>query len=104
MRVLHVRGSEGARRRFGPLARAGGFERFSGEGLLGDVIKRSPTETLVRAMEEVGEAVECLVIMTDSNGDIITLGSTTVLSTRLGLLEMAKTLMLKDIIHMTEVE
>ena len=64
--------------------------------------KRSPTETLVKAMEEVGEAVECLIIMTDSNGDIITLGSTDVLSTRLGLLEMAKALTLKDIIKMPE--
>ena len=64
--------------------------------------ERSPTETLVKAMEEVGEAVECLIIMTDSNGDIITLGSTDVLSTRLGLLEMAKALTLKDIIKMPE--
>jgi len=66
--------------------------------------KRSPTETLVKAMEEVGAAVECLIIMTDSNGDIITLGSTDVLSTRLGLLEMTKSLMLKDIIKMPEIE
>jgi hypothetical protein len=68
------------------------------------MMKRSPTETLVKAMEEVGEAVECLIIMTDSNGDIITLGSTDVLSTRLGLLEIAKTLMLKDIIKMPEID
>jgi len=66
--------------------------------------KRNPTETVVKAMEEVGEAVECLIIMTNSNGDIITLGSTDVLSTRLGLLEMAKTLMLKDIIKMSEID
>jgi hypothetical protein len=65
---------------------------------MGDVIKRTPTETLVKAMEEVGDAVECLVIMTEAGGDIITLGSTSVLSTRLGMLEMAKTLILKDVI------
>jgi hypothetical protein len=69
---------------------------------MGDVVKRTPTDTLVRAMEEVGDATECLIIMTDKNGDIITLGSTSVLSTRLGLLEMAKTLMLKDIITASE--
>ena len=33
-----------------------------------------------------------------AGGDIITLGSTSVLSTRLGMLEMAKTLILKDVI------
>ena len=65
---------------------------------MGDVIKRTPTETLVKAMEEVGDAVECLVIMTEAGGDIITLGSTSGLSTRLGMLEMAKTLILKDVI------
>ena len=69
---------------------------------MGDVIKRTPTETLVKAMEEVGDAVECLVIMTEAGGDIITLGSTSVLSTRLGMLEMAKTLMLKDVITRRE--
>ncbi len=69
---------------------------------MGDVIKRTPTETLVKAMEEVGDAVECLVIMTEAGGDIITLGSTSVLSTRLGMLEMAKTLILKDVITRRE--
>jgi hypothetical protein len=69
---------------------------------MGDVIKRTPTETLVKAMEEVGDAVECLVIMTEAGGGIITLGSTSVLSTRLGMLEMAKTLILKDVITRRE--
>ena len=64
--------------------------------------KRTPTETLVKAMEEVGDAIECMVIMTDANGDIITLASTNVLSTRLGILEMAKTLTVKDILAMPE--
>ena len=71
-------------------------------GLGKPMVNRSPTETLVAAMEEVGEANVCLVIMTDTNGDIITLGSTDVLSTRLGLLEMTKSLMLKDIIKRPE--
>jgi hypothetical protein len=64
--------------------------------------KRTPTETLVKAMEEVGDAVECLVIMTDAGGDILTMASTDVLSTRLGLLEMAKTLTVKDIMAMSD--
>jgi len=64
--------------------------------------KRTPTETLVTALEEVGDAVECLVIMTDAGGDILTMASTDVLSTRLGLLEMAKTLTVKDIMAMSD--
>lgn len=66
------------------------------------IIKRSPTETLVKAMEEVGDAVECLVIMTDANGDIITLGSTNIYSMRLGMLEAAKTWIMRDIIRQEE--
>lgn len=69
---------------------------------MGEVIKRSPTETLVKAMEEVGDAAECLVIMTTSDGAIITLGTTSVVSTRLGILEMAKALILKDVITSIE--
>jgi hypothetical protein len=66
---------------------------------MGDVIIRTPTETIVAAMEEAETAKECLVIMTDKDGSIITLGSTSVLSTRLGLLEMAKTLILSDVVE-----
>jgi hypothetical protein len=64
-----------------------------------DVIIRTPTETIVAAMEEAESAKECLVIMTDKDGSIITLGSTSILSTRLGLLEMAKALILSDMIE-----
>lgn len=64
---------------------------------MAEVVRRTPTETLVKAMEEVGEATECFVIMTDANGDIITLASTSIFSTRLGLLEMAKVITMKDI-------
>ena len=66
---------------------------------MSDVILRSPTETIVAAMEEASTATECLVIMTDKDGSIITLGSTSILSTRLGLLEMAKTLILSDVLE-----
>ncbi len=66
---------------------------------MADVIIRSPTETIVAAMEEAADAKECLVIMTSVDGAIITLGSTSIISTRLGMLEMAKSLILKDLIH-----
>jgi hypothetical protein len=60
-------------------------------------IIRTPTDTIIAAMEEAGTAQECLIILTDKDGSIITLGSTSVRSTRLGLLEMAKALILADI-------
>jgi len=66
---------------------------------MSDVIIRTPTETIVAAMEEAETAKECFVIMTDKDGSIITLGSTSVLSTRLGLLEMAKAIILSDMIE-----
>lgn len=69
---------------------------------MSEIIIRTPTETIVAAMEEAETAKECLVIMTSEDGSIITLGSTSVLSTRLGLLEMAKTLILKDIYSKVE--
>jgi hypothetical protein len=65
-------------------------------------ILRSPTDTIIAAMEEAAEATACLVIMTDKDGSIITLGSTNVLSTRLGLLEMAKAIILSDMIKRVE--
>jgi len=71
---------------------------------MGDVIIRTPTETIVKAMEEAETAKECLVIMTSADGSIITLGSTSVLSTRLGLLEMAKACILSDIVTMRKEE
>jgi hypothetical protein len=67
-----------------------------------DIIQRTPTETIVAAMEEAETAKECLVIMTSEDGSIITLGSTSILSTRLGLLEMAKAMIIRDIVRMEE--
>lgn len=65
---------------------------------MGETIRRTPEETIQAALKECEDCrpVECLVIMTDENGDILTLGSTSVLSTRLGLLEMAKALIISD--------
>ena len=96
MEVLNLRLSKSAN--YGTGLTIAPRERFWGGFEMGKVIKRTPTETLVTAMEEVGDATECLVIMTKAGGDIITLGSTSVFSTRLGMLEMAKTLILKDVI------
>jgi len=42
-------------------------------------IRRTPTETLVAAMEEAEKAIECLVIMTNSDGEILTIGSTSII-------------------------
>ena len=55
-------------------------------------IKRSPTETLLRALEEFGvdEPLEVVVVFSTQSGDICTLSSTDVVSTKVGLLETAK--------------
>ncbi len=66
---------------------------------MSETISRTPTETLIAAMEEAERAKECFVIMTDSNGEILTLASTSIISTRLGLLEMAKACILSDMIN-----
>lgn len=66
---------------------------------MSEVIVRTPTETIVAAMEEAGTAKECLVIMIAEDDAIITLGSTSVISTRLGLLEMAKAIILSDMVE-----
>jgi hypothetical protein len=57
---------------------------------------RSVTDTLVKAMEEAGEAKECLVILTTEDGHILTLGTTDARVMRLGLLETAKQWMIAD--------
>lgn len=66
--------------------------------------RRTPEETLQRALEEceIGHPIECLVIMTDEDGSLITIGSTSAFSTRLGLLEMAKCLICTDVAKMRE--
>lgn len=62
--------------------------------------KRTPTDTLIAAMEEAETAEECLVIMTSTDGSIITLGSTDKVSVKLGLLEMAKAICYADVAKM----
>lgn len=51
---------------------------------------RTPTDTLIAAMEQAETAQECLIIMTTSDGSILTLGTSDKRVTRLGLIETAK--------------
>jgi hypothetical protein len=57
---------------------------------------RTPTETIVAAMEEAETATECLIIMTSSDGHILTLGSSGSRIIRLGLIETAKAWIIAD--------
>lgn len=51
---------------------------------------RSPTDTLIAAMEEVGTARECIIVMINEAGEIIWSCSSDALTVKLGLLETAK--------------
>lgn len=55
-------------------------------------IKRTPTETLMKALEEFGvdEPVECVIVFSTQGGDLCTMSSTDTVSTQVGLLELAK--------------
>lgn len=66
--------------------------------------RRTPTETLVAALEEFGhdEPAECLVIFTTQGGDICTMSSTDTLSTKLGMIETAGVFVRQDIQAMKE--
>jgi hypothetical protein len=57
---------------------------------------RTPTDTLIAAMGDVGEATQCLVILTTADGHILTLGSTDQRVIRLGMLESAKQWLVAD--------
>jgi hypothetical protein len=57
----------------------------------------SVTETLIKAMEEAEPAEECLIIMTSREGEIMTLCSSTRLSTKLGMIEMARAIVYADV-------
>lgn len=59
-------------------------------------MSKTPTETLIEAMEQVGEATQCLVILTTEDGHILTLGSSDQRVIRFGLLETAKQWMIAD--------
>ena len=51
---------------------------------------RTPTDTLIAAMEEADTAQECIVVMTNSEGEILWMCSSDKLTTKIGLLETAK--------------
>ena len=61
--------------------------------------RRTPTETLLSAMEEFGqcEPKDCLVIYTNEGGDLVWLCSSDQISTKLGLIEACKYFILKKI-------
>ena len=65
--------------------------------------ERTPTETIIAAMEEAETATNAIIVMTTKEGDILTLATTSVLSTRLGLLEMAKAIIISDLVKNREV-
>lgn len=60
---------------------------------------RSATDTLVNAMEEFGRAEpnECMIIWTDQSGDICWSTTTDSPVTKLGMLEMVKTMITNKI-------
>lgn len=60
---------------------------------------RTPTDTLMTAMEEFGRAepLDCMIIWTDQSGDICWSSTTDSRVTRLGMIEMVKTLIVKGI-------
>lgn len=61
--------------------------------------KRTPTDTLLAALEEFGrdEPVEVLVIFTTQAGDICNMSSTNSLSTKLGMLKTVEIFVTRDI-------
>ncbi len=65
--------------------------------------ERTPTETIIAAMEEAETATNAIIVMTTKEGDTLTLATTSVLSTRLGLLEMAKAIIISDLVKNREV-
>ena len=65
--------------------------------------ERTPTETIIAAMEEAETATNAIIVMTTKEGDTLTLATTSVLSTRLGLLEMAKAIIISDLVKDREV-
>ncbi len=60
--------------------------------------KRTPTETLMRCLEEFGEceAVNCMVIWTDVAGDIAWSSSTDSQVSRFGMVEFVKQILIKN--------
>ena len=61
-------------------------------------MERTPTDTLVAAMENAETAKQLIVIMTSEDGHILTLGTTDQRVVRLGLIEAAKQWMIADMV------
>ena len=68
--------------------------------------KRTPTETLMAALEEFGmdEPETAYVLFTTKNGDFVQMCSTDCMSTKLGLIESAKIHVSETIRKMAEDE
>jgi hypothetical protein len=66
--------------------------------------RRSPTETLLAALEEFGkdEPSEVMVIFTTQGGDICDMSSTDTLSVKLGMLETVAVFVRQEIAGMRE--
>lgn len=64
-----------------------------------EIMTRTPTDTLMAAMEEFGRAepLDCMIIWTDQSGDICWSSTTDSRVIRLGMIEMVKTLIVKGI-------
>jgi hypothetical protein len=60
---------------------------------------RSPTETVMAAMETFGEIEpkECIIIWTDESGDICWSSTTDSQVVRLGMIELLKTILTKRV-------
>jgi hypothetical protein len=60
-------------------------------------IKRTPTELIMKCLEEFGEceAVNCIVIWTDAAGDICWSSSTDSQVVKIGMVEFVKQLLVK---------
>lgn len=58
---------------------------------------RTPTETLIAAMEEAEKATECLAIMSTDDGEIIWLSTNDSKAMKLGLLEVVRQCIIADI-------
>lgn len=53
-------------------------------------MNRSVTDTIAAAMEDADGADECYIVITTSDGDMVTHASTNRMSINIGLLETAK--------------
>lgn len=59
---------------------------------------KTPTDTLVEAMDQASESKECMVILTTADGHLLTLCTSEQRVVRMGLLETAKQWMIADMV------